>query len=180
MLTRMGQVKVGRTATHRKSLVINQLKSLFERGQVVTTTPKAKLLKSNADRLFNKKWSEMSEMAKNRTLMQLFNSQRVVKEVLRNLGGNLEGISIVKVGFRKGDNAEISKVRLIGYESKVSAKKGVSKNKAKKVEVSKGSANEIAEQNSKRNENFGSKITSSIKNRLVGGSKERTRARSGL
>jgi len=43
--------KLGRKASNRKALMQNQLRSLFESGHVTTTSPKAKVLKSNAQSL---------------------------------------------------------------------------------------------------------------------------------
>lgn len=43
--------KIGRTASHRRCLVSNQLKSLVEHGRIETTVTKAKELRRHADRL---------------------------------------------------------------------------------------------------------------------------------
>jgi len=43
--------KIGRTASHRRCLIANQLKSLVEHGRIETTVTKAKELRRHADRL---------------------------------------------------------------------------------------------------------------------------------
>lgn len=43
--------KIGRTASHRRCLIANMLKSLIEHGHIETSVAKAKELKRHADRL---------------------------------------------------------------------------------------------------------------------------------
>lgn len=43
--------KIGRTASHRRCLIANMLKSLIEHGRIETTVTKAKELRRHADRM---------------------------------------------------------------------------------------------------------------------------------
>lgn len=43
--------KIGRTSSHRRCMIANQLKSLIEHGRIETTVTKAKELRRHADRL---------------------------------------------------------------------------------------------------------------------------------
>ena len=43
--------KVGRTGSHRRSMIANMLKSLIENGRISTTVVKAKELKRHADKM---------------------------------------------------------------------------------------------------------------------------------
>lgn len=43
--------KVGRTSSHRRSMIANMLKSLIENGRISTTVVKAKELRRHADKL---------------------------------------------------------------------------------------------------------------------------------
>lgn len=43
--------KLGRTTSHRRCLIANQLKALIENERIVTTVPKAKVLKQYADKM---------------------------------------------------------------------------------------------------------------------------------
>ena len=43
--------KVGRTGSHRRSMIANMLKSLIENGRIATTIVKAKELRRHADRM---------------------------------------------------------------------------------------------------------------------------------
>lgn len=52
--------KVGRTGSHRRSMIANMLKSLIENGRIATTVVKAKELRRHADRMIT--------MAKKNTL----------------------------------------------------------------------------------------------------------------
>ena len=43
--------KIGRTGSHRRSMIANMLKSLIENGRISTTVVKAKELRRHADRM---------------------------------------------------------------------------------------------------------------------------------
>ena len=43
--------KIGRTASHRRCMIANMLKSLIEHGRIETTVTKAKELRRHADRM---------------------------------------------------------------------------------------------------------------------------------
>ncbi len=51
MRHRKNTFKLGRNAGHRRSLVANMLKALIENERIVTSTTKAKILKSYADKM---------------------------------------------------------------------------------------------------------------------------------
>lgn len=127
------KAKLGRKASNRKALMINQLRSLFESGHVVTTSPKAKVLKTNADSIIALGKKNKGMLSLRRELAVTLKDEKLVKKFIEYVEKTEAGVRIVKIGFRKGDNGEKSRVELIGMEKKT--KKIVKKTAEKKEEV---------------------------------------------
>ena len=127
------KAKLGRKASNRKALMINQIRSLFESGHVVTTSPKAKVLKTNADSMIALGRKNKGMLSLRRELAVTLKDEKLVKKFIEYVEQAETGVRIVKIGFRKGDNGEKSRVELIGMEKKV--KKLAKKASVKKEEV---------------------------------------------
>lgn len=128
------KAKLGRKASNRKALMINQIRSLFESGHVVTTSPKAKVLKTNAESMISLGKKNKGMLSLRRELAVTLKDEKLVKKFIEYVEkAEAAGVRIVKIGFRKGDNGEKSRVELIGMEKK--AKKIVKKASEKKEEV---------------------------------------------
>jgi large subunit ribosomal protein L17 len=124
--------KIGRTASHRRSLVANMLKSLIEHEQIETTIRKAKELRRHADRMITlaKKNTLSSRRKAIAELMITFNTltskearaakggdtsaYNIDRKVIGKLFGSLAErfatrnggyTRIIKKGYRVGDNA---------------------------------------------------------------------------
>ncbi len=110
--------KLGRKTSNRKALMINQLRSLFENGHVVTTSPKAKVLRSNAQSLIAQGKKKKGELSFRRELAVVLKEDGLVKKFVEYAEKEIAGVRVIKIGFRKGDNGEKSKVELIGLEKK--------------------------------------------------------------
>ncbi len=115
--------KLGRKASHRSALKQNLLRSLLERGHVVTTTLRAKVLKKNMESLIEKGKKNSGDVSFLRKLQLILGSDKLTKKFLEYVKGEKTGVTLVKVGFRAGDNAEKTKVSLIGMEKKKKATK---------------------------------------------------------
>jgi large subunit ribosomal protein L17 len=81
--------KLGRTASHRKAMVANMVKSLIENGRIVTTVVKAKEVRRHAERMVTlaKENSLASRRAAVAALQVRFNAL-TSKEVRRAKGGD--------------------------------------------------------------------------------------------
>ena len=101
--------KLGRKASHRKSLRYNLIRSLVRSGKVETTSVKAKVLKSDFESLVNS--IKDFDVNTTRKLMTVLGS----KDLVAKLKGWDQPISvrIRKIGFRDGDNAEMSRVTIL-------------------------------------------------------------------
>ncbi|HAM96407.1 MAG: 50S ribosomal protein L17 [candidate division WS6 bacterium GW2011_GWF1_36_8] len=111
--------KLGRKASNRKALMQNQLRSLFESGHVTTTSPKAKVLKSNAQSLIALGKKNKGMLTLRRELAIVLKENGLVKKFIEYAEKEVTGVRTVKIGFRAGDNGEVTRVELIGMEKKI-------------------------------------------------------------
>jgi large subunit ribosomal protein L17 len=111
MNKRLSGSKLGRTKSHREALVRNQMRSLFTSGYVVTTTTKAKVLKQTAESFLSKVDGESLDIT--RKMHSVLGNKDLVKKCIDYLAKGEKKVSIVKVSFRDGDSAEMSKVTLL-------------------------------------------------------------------
>jgi large subunit ribosomal protein L17 len=127
--------KLSRTASHRKALFTNLTMALVENGRIRTTDAKAKDLRRVAERLITlgkegtldarrRAYAELGAPGKHRG-----DGERGVQPRVEQVVGALFGTlaqrfkdrpggytRVMKVGNRKGDNAPISIIELVGYE----------------------------------------------------------------
>jgi large subunit ribosomal protein L17 len=182
MYKRKSIKKLGRTTSHRKALIKNQLRSVLSSGKVKTSTVKAKVLKGELESMFNNiKKSKENDINLIRHLKEILGSDELVKKAIEL--GKKDGVkvSIKKVGFRDGDNTEMSVVEIEGFktEQKKEVKKGKKKEKKEEKQEEQESVIEQKEIEEKKKGilNLGRKPvvqkTAPIK-------KERARTRSGL
>lgn len=129
----MKRKKLGRKKAHRESLIRNLLRSLFDHNYVVTTTVKAKALKQEATSLVEKGKTKKGDLVFRRELKVIFGKDSLTKKYMEYLKKENAGIGFVRVGFRDGDNAEMSRVFLLGLDKKKTPSKK-SKKEQKKEE----------------------------------------------
>ena len=133
MYKQVKKKKLGRKKSHRDSLIRNLLRSLFESNSLVTTTSKAKELKREASSLILK--GKKDKLSFRRKLENIFGRSSLVKKFEEYVEKDNAGVGIVKVGFRDGDNAEQSRVYLLGIEKKKAKKEESEEKETKKVKV---------------------------------------------
>lgn len=132
MYKRVKKAKLGVKASHRVSLRRNLLRSLIQNNSVTTTTPKAKVLKMDASSLITK-GQKAEDLGTRRSLQTTLGNAELVKKLIEYSAKEGTGVKIVKVGFRDGDNAEMSRVSLMGIEKKKAEKKEKEIKEEKKV-----------------------------------------------
>lgn len=116
MRHRVKNTKLGTDSQHRKALLRNLLRSLFEHGQIMTTEPKAKELKRLADKLIYK--SKTDTVANRRQLHQFFGKRDVVNTLVERIAPafkkRISGFTkIVSVEKRRGDNVKMVTISLL-------------------------------------------------------------------
>jgi large subunit ribosomal protein L17 len=140
MRHRVAGRKLGRTSSHRQATLRNLTLSLFERDRIRTTLMKAKEMRPFAERLItlskkgglHRRRRVARQIPDNKVLRKLFDT--ISPRYMDRPGGYLR---ILKLGPRRGDNAEMALVELVGLEAseveeKDSDKKVEAKGTAKK------------------------------------------------
>ena len=129
---------MGRTTSHRVSMLRNLVTSLLEHEKLKTTDAKAKELRPLAEKLIG--LGKRGDLHARRQALSVVRKAEVVKKLFETLSPRYQSrpggyLRIVKIGYRPGDGAPVSVVELIG-EGKEGAAKGKGKKKKEKVKRS--------------------------------------------
>ena len=124
MRHRLGYKKLNRTSEHRKALIKNMLNNLIKYEQIITTLPKAKVLKPQADKIIT--LGKKKNLQNTRRLVSQLQDKTNANKVIKTLSKRYEKRSggytrIVKAGFRYGDNAPLAVIEFVDRD--VEAKK---------------------------------------------------------
>jgi large subunit ribosomal protein L17 len=128
MRHRVGQRKLGRVTEHRIAMLRNQAEALIQHEHIETTLPKAKELRPFVERIITlAKRGLAAGDAKAGTL----HARRLVLRDIQNrdvVGKLFDTIAprfaarpggytrILRVGYRRGDSAEVAQIELVGSE----------------------------------------------------------------
>ena len=121
---------LGRKTAHRKAMLANMACSLIEHKRINTTVAKAKALKQFVEPLVTKSKEDtthnrrivFSRLRQKDAVTELF------KEVSVKVGDRPGGYTrIIKLGNRKGDNADMAMIELVDYNEIYNAGKAVKK-----------------------------------------------------
>ena len=111
---------LGRTASHRKAMLANMASSLLvsDKKRVITTLAKAKALRVYIEPLITKARTDTTHSR--RVVFSYLRDKHAVKElfgeVISKVGDRPGGYCrILKLGPRKGDNAEMALIELVDY-----------------------------------------------------------------
>ena len=142
MRHRLGYKKLNRTSEHRKALIKNMLNNLIKYEQIITTLPKAKVLKPQADKIIT--LGKKKNLQNTRRLVSQLQDKTNANKVIKTLSKRYEKRSggytrIVKAGFRYGDNAPLAVIEFVdrNVEAKRKFKKKKSQDKPAKTEEKK-------------------------------------------
>jgi len=130
MRHRVSHRKLGRTTEHRIALLRNQAEALIRHERIETTMPKAKELRPFVERLItiakrgvaageangkslHARRLVLAELPDKAVVGKLFES--IAPRYAERPGGYTR---ILRVGFRRGDSAEVAQVELVGSEYK--------------------------------------------------------------
>ena len=108
--------KLGRTSAHRRALMTNLATSLFDKERITTTLPKAKELRSYAERLITK--AKGDNLHARRLVARHVHDKVVLQKIFDQLSPRYADrpggyTRIYKLGFRKGDSAEMAVIELV-------------------------------------------------------------------
>jgi len=150
MRHRVAHRKLGRVTEHRIALLRNQATALLLHEHLTTTVPKAKELRPFVERIITVAkrglaagTANAKELNARRLVMRDLQDRDVVTKLFDTIAPRFaerQGgyTRLMRIGFRKGDSAEIAQVELVGSEFDPKAKvegeaKGEEKPKAKGV-----------------------------------------------
>jgi large subunit ribosomal protein L17 len=136
MRHRVAHRKLGRVTEHRLAMLRNQALDLFRHERIQTTVPRAKELRPFVERLISiakrsgSAGGEARGLFARRLVRRDIHDPHVIKKLFETLapryGGRPGGYTrILRLGHRRGDNAEVAQVELIGseYDPKAEAAK---------------------------------------------------------
>jgi large subunit ribosomal protein L17 len=111
--------KLGRTSAHRTALFRNMATSLFRHERIETTDAKAKELRSFAEQLIT--LAKRGDLHARRQAYADIRDQEVLAKLFGDIGPRFKARNggytrIIKSRIRKGDNAPISIIELVGNE----------------------------------------------------------------
>ena len=127
MRHRVAHRKLGRITPHRIALLRNLATALFEKERIRTTLPKAKEVRSFAEKLITLARREENRLHARRQVARDIQNPVVVKKLFDTLGARFATrpggyTRILRLGPRHGDGAEMAYLELVGFEYKPASK----------------------------------------------------------
>jgi large subunit ribosomal protein L17 len=135
--------RLGGSPAHERLILANLAQSLFEHGKITTTLAKAKRLRPVAEKLVTA--AKRGTLHSRRLVLKTIHDKDVVHKLFAEIGPSFatrEGgyLRITKTMPRKGDNAPMAIVELIGEETVSSAASRVARVAASKKKAAETAA----------------------------------------
>jgi large subunit ribosomal protein L17 len=121
MRHKVGQRKLHRTTSHRLAMLHNMVTSLLEHEAIRTTLPKAKEARALAERIITlgKRGGLSNVRLAERTVRNRVILKKVFGEYKERYASRPGGYTrIVRLGFRRGDGAEMALLELVDRPAK--------------------------------------------------------------
>ena len=128
MRHRVAHRKLGRVTEHRISMLRNQAVALIQHERIQTTVPKAKELRPFVERIItvakrslNAPAGSSHGVTARRAVARDIADRDIVKKLFdtiapRYVGRNGGYTRLLRLGYRRGDSAEVAEVELLGSE----------------------------------------------------------------
>ena len=142
---------LGRTASHRASLLSNMAASLIMHKRITTTLAKAKALKKYVEPLITRAKNDTT--TSRRVVFRYLQDKYAVKElfgdVATKVGDRPGGYTrVIKLGTRQGDAASIAFIELVDFDENMAktpkVEKKTRRSRSKKAAAATEVANEVA------------------------------------
>lgn len=120
-------MKLGTDASHTKAMKKSLTTALLANDRIKTTQPRAKAIRTDVDRVIT--WAKKGDLHSRRLAIAKLGDKELVREVFEKAaqgmwdGRNGGYTRIMKLGRRKGDNAEIVIIELVTEPVQPKAKK---------------------------------------------------------
>lgn len=129
--------QLGRHSSHRIAMFRNMVTSLIVEGRITTTVTKAKELRRIAEKMVT--LAKKGTLHARRQALGYVRSTQAVAKLFSELGTRFAGrqggyTRVLKLGFRRGDGAEMALIEYLGFEPKVVKKPEGEKDKKEKKE----------------------------------------------
>ena len=116
MRHRMSGRKLNRTSSHRKAMFVNMTASLLRHEQIKTTKPKAKDLRSFAEKMIT--LGKRGDLHARRKAMSFLQDKAVVSKLFDTLAERYKDrqggyTRVLAAGFRYGDSAPMAVIELV-------------------------------------------------------------------
>lgn len=111
--------KLGRTASHKKALLMNLSAALIQHGKIKTTDAKAKELRQVIERLIT--YGKKGTVHHRRLAFKVLHDRTLVKTLFDHIAPQYADRNggytrIVKLGFRDNDRAAVSLIEFVDYK----------------------------------------------------------------
>ena len=145
--------KLGRKAEHREALLSNLAVALIMNKRIKTTVAKAKALRQYIEPLITR--AKEDSMHNRRIAFRYLRNKYAVTELFREIAKKVEDrpggyTRVLKLGFRKGDGAEMALIELVDYNPEYtqnpSALAGEKKRRVRRGGRKKSSTQQVQEQ----------------------------------
>ena len=142
--------KLGRTTSHRRSLLRNMVTSLIIEERIETTVPKAKALRPRIEKMIT--LGKKGDLAARRKAIAYIMTDEAIKKLFDILGprfADRQGgyTRIVRTAWQKGDGADKAFIELLGSEQVLDEKRQKrAETRAKKAEETKKAMEEAEAQ----------------------------------
>ena len=129
-------MKLGTDASHTKAMKKSLVQALFANDRIKTTLPRAKAIRGDVDRIIT--WAKKGDLHSRRLAIAKLGDKELVREVFEKASQGMWAdrnggyTRIMKLGPRKGDNAEIAIIEVVTEPVQPKAK--AAKTEVKKVE----------------------------------------------
>ena len=130
--------KLGRTTSHRTALFRNLVTELLDKEHIITTVYKAKEIRPIAEKMIT--LGKRENLHARRQAAAFVRKREVVRKLFKTLAPRFSGRNggytrIIRLGNRKGDNAETALIELLGSEYKPKLEKKEKKAKGEKKDA---------------------------------------------
>ena len=110
-------MKLGTDASHTKAMKKSLVRALFENDRIKTLDSRAKAIRPDVDRIIT--WAKKGDLASRRLALAKVGDKELVREVFEKAAQGMWAdrnggyTRIMKLGRRKGDNAEVVIIELV-------------------------------------------------------------------
>jgi large subunit ribosomal protein L17 len=133
-------MKLGTDASHTKAMKKSLVRALLENDRIKTTLPRAKAIRGDVDRVIT--WAKRGDLHSRRLAIAAVGDKELVRETFEKAAQGMWAdrnggyTRIMKLGPRKGDNAEVVIMELVTEPVKAKAPKAApAATKVEKIEV---------------------------------------------